>query len=744
MIGLLIRARPTVCVVLAAVVAGLLYAGVFEFSALLVPVCVPAAAVLATALAFSGRRLEPWRPLATVATGVIAVGATSLWTTTLFGLPTPRTLQAVAAGITDSWRLTLQFTWPARPEAPNLLFIPIMVVLAAVLGVELVHRLRGPLPALLPSLAIAISRQFYGPLEAEPGVAVLGSLAYAAAAASLLAAVRAGPATETSRAERQLGLALTRAVAPVILAVAAAVPAGLLPGARSEAYTLREEISAPVTNVQATSPLDDLAGRLTASSTPVFEVRGGGAGVTHWPLVVLDEYDGVNWTGTQDGFRRLGAGIPRSPLLTGPVKRRTARIEVVDTGGPWLPSQYPPAQVDGAAPLVDPERGTLLLPEGSAAGAEYLLTWWEPQQIDKDTFRNAGFDWTAPGGRDPLGEDVPDWVAPKAKEASGDKRATLETALTMEAYFRDNFTHVTSGELPTGHSWHNLKEFFDERRGTSEQFAAAYVVLARTRGIPARLAVGYKAPPASGGAYTVRGGDAGAWPEVAVKGVGWVPLNPAGTAEAAGAGGGGLAESTQKLRDELPPPEDLSEPPVRPDAPAGRRQNDGDAGLSVPWSLLLLLPPGLLLASWLFGVPAAKALRARRRRLRPGEGAVVGAWKEARDLLRAYGVPVSAGMTLRDLTTEAARTADPPTVTALDNLAVAVDVALWAGDIPGKQVNRQAWTAVRAVRLGLARQGSWPRLRAGLNPRPLLPLRTIHGEGFWRRNRRSPLHKSSP
>ncbi|MGH3240789.1 MAG: hypothetical protein ACRDNL_10430, partial [Spirillospora sp.] len=124
----------------------------------------------------------------------------------------------------------------------------------------------------------------------------------------------------------------------------------------------------------------------------------------------------------------------------------------------------------------------------------------------------------------------------------------------------------------------------------------------------------------------------------------------------------------------------------------------------------------------------------------------VGAWEEVRDQLRAYGVPVVAGMTVRDLTAEVARarTADPPTVTALNNLAAAVDVALWAGNIPGKQVSRQAWTAVRAVRLGLARQGFWPRLRAVLNPRPLIPLRDIHGDRFWRRKRGSQLQRSSP
>ena len=54
-----------------------------------------------------------------------------------------------------------------------------------------------------------------------------------------------------------------------------------------------------------------------------------------------------------------------------------------------------------------------------------------------------------------------------------------------------------------------------------------------------------------------------AWPEVAVDGVGWVPLDPAGAASGAGPAPSPLAESTAKARDDLPPPDEkLADPPV--------------------------------------------------------------------------------------------------------------------------------------------------------------------------------------
>jgi len=77
--------------------------------------------------------------------------------------------------------------------------------------------------------------------------------------------------------------------------------------------------------------------------------------------------------------------------------------------------------------------------------------------------------------------------------------------------------------------------------GDGDDIAAAYVVVARSLGLPARIATGYLLPPADGdGVVTVTGADADAWPEVHLDRLGWVAIettgHPVPLAAASGAG----------------------------------------------------------------------------------------------------------------------------------------------------------------------------------------------------------------
>ncbi|MGI5212325.1 transglutaminase TgpA family protein [Plantactinospora sp. CA-290183] len=734
------RLVSTTCTVLAAVVAGLLFGTVFGVPGLLVPVGVPAVVVLLAALACTGRpALESWRPLLATGAGLLAVVETSLWSTTLAGLPTGRTLRALGAGITDSWQLTLQSTWPARPDPALLLFVPLLVVLAAVLGIELLRRPGGALPALAPSLAVAVLSQFYAPLT--PGVGAAAALAYAAVAGTLLASGRSVPddavtpagrgptggsparagAVARGAVERSGALSvLPQLVPPAVLGLVAALLAGLLLPTAPARYSLRHDQAAPLPDTRLTSPLDEIAYRLASPTAPVFRVRAADAEVDRWPLVVLDTFDGVNWT-SGGRYLRMGAELRPSAAVTVNVRRRSAEIEATGTGGPWLPSQTWPAGVSGIEPLVEEGHGSLLLP-GSEGVARYTLSWWQPQ-VDAEALSSAAIDPRAPGGFGGLGE-VPAGMAELAEEAVRGGRPTFQTALVLERFLRQNYRLATGNDLPTGHSWPQVADFLLRgKRGTSEQFAAAYVVLARMRSIPARLAVGFRTPAArdADGGYTVRNADVLAWPEVAVAGVGWVPLDPSGTASAGStAAGGGLAALTAQVRDRLPATDELRDPPV---APPTRASDGGGPALDLgtpQWTLLLGLPV-LLLAGWLLGVPATRAGRTWRRRRRPGPGAVVGAWEEVRDRLRGHGVPVSAGMTVRDLAAEAGPVTGPGTAEELRRLGAVVDRALWSGAAPTGEDVRQAWDTVRAVRRGLARRGWRARLRALFDPRTLRP-----------------------
>lgn len=717
-----IRIVPTVCLALAAAVAGMLFAPVFGVPALLLPVGVPAATVLLVALACARREaLLAWRPPLLALACMLAVTETLLWPTTVAGLPTARTLRALAAGFTDSWQLVLQSTWPARPDPALLLFVPLLVVFAGVLGVELLHRADDPLWALAPSFAVVLLSQLYAALPAGPAAAA--ALGYAVIAGTLLAATRARPSGDEQRVPgpRHALPTLAHAIGSVVVAVLGAILAGALLPTAPPKYSLRQEQAAPLAETRVTNPLDEIAYRLTNPGAVVFRV-GGAAGVDRWSLVVLDTFDGVNWT-PDDRYRRLGTELRPSPAVTVPVRARSAEIDAAGAGGPWLPSQTWPARVRGVDPLVAERHGTLLLP-GSEGTARYTLTWWQPE-IDANTLGAAAIDSLAPGGLGGVGA-VPDGVAELAEQAVRGMRPSFQSALVLERFFRENYRLAVGQNLPSGHAWPQLADFLLRgKRGTSEQFAAAYVTLARMRGIPARLTVGFRVPTERDpdGRYTVRNGDVLAWPEVAVQGIGWVPLDPGGTATAGGAtAGGGLAAVAERVRARLPAPQDLRDPPV---APRKQAEAGGDAAggvSSVPWMILLGVPV-VLLVSWPLGVPAIWAGRAWRRRRRPGRGAVVGAWEEVRDRLRAHGVAVSTGMTVRDLGTAAAAVTDRATVAEIRKLGATVDQALWSGTAPGEQHAAQAWAAVRAVRQGLARRGWRLRLRAMLDPRGLLPPR---------------------
>ncbi|MEU6642747.1 transglutaminase-like domain-containing protein [Saccharomonospora sp. NPDC046836] len=700
---------PTVFVALAAVVAGLLFAPVFGLWPLVVPLLVPAAVALAIAVLASRREaLVPWRPVLALLGGLLGVVETTLLSTTVAGIPTGSTARALFSGMTDSWHLALQSTWPAHPEPALMLFVPLLVLLACVLGVEFLYRW-GTFPALAPSFAVLVLSQFY---SATTGVAAaLAALAYAAAAGALFIATR----PERVSTGRRLSSALLVATPPVVLAVIGAVVGGVVLPSKEARYTLQDEQFAPLSASSVTNPLDLLSHRLTHPDIPVFTVDGAST-VDRWPVVVLTGFDGVNWTPGSD-YRKLGSSLAPSSEITVEVERHTARISGTRLDGPWLPSQPSPAGVAGIRSLVEQGQGSLLAPDVPRPAA-YTLSWWEPQ-VSRDDLADAAVDRDLAGASGGVGR-VPEGIAELADRAAP-ARPTFRTAVALADFLRTEYRVATGQNLPAGHSWVQLRKFLlDSKRGTSEQFAAAYVALARMKGIPARLVVGFRAPAdRDGGQYTVRNGDALAWPEVAVEGVGWVPLDPTGAATPAGAAPArSLAGTAEEVRTSLPERDELRDAPVAPEI-AATSSGHGRAW-SIPGWMLLAVPAAAVLA-WLTGVPLAKALRARRRRRRPGAGAVIGAWEEARDALRAHGVPVSAGMTVRDLTTAAAaeQALDGEAREGLRSLGATVDVALWSGTEPRPESGMLAWAAVRTVRKGLARRGLRARIRAAVNHAPL-------------------------
>jgi hypothetical protein len=345
--------------------------------------------------------------------------------------------------------------------------------------------------------------------------------------------------------------------------------------------------------------------------------------------------------------------------------------------------------------------------------------------VDAKFLLRAGIEADPASGLGDIG-DVPAEVFSIADDAVAGKRATFATALALEAYMRKRYKLAVGDPLPTGHSWPQLRDFLvDDKPGTSEQFAAGYVALARSVGIPARLVVGFRAPAGkdAGGWSTVRNRDALAWPEVAVEGVGWWPLDPAGQADSQqSAVPGSAADVTDQARAEVPPASKIEDPEVAP-APKENPTDRGWDGIKVP-VLAIFVTSASLLVLWLLGVPLLKLVRAFRRKRRTGNAAVVGAWAEARDRLRSHGVQVTSGMTVRDLALASAEVADSRAQAGLVVVARSVDQALWSGGPGSAETTDLAWHGVREVCRGLRTRPLAERFQAALELGTLFPRRS--------------------
>ena len=115
-----------------------------------------------------------------------------------------------------------------------------------------------------------------------------------------------------------------------------------------------------------------------------------------------------------------------------------------------------------------------------------------------------------------------------AEQVTLGKTNPYDKAEAITEYLRTAIQY--NGSIPVPPSSEDPLEWFlfELKQGYCNYYASAEVMMLRTLGIPARLAVGYaqgEFNPQTG-VYTVRQKDAHAWPEVYFNGVGWVEFEP--------------------------------------------------------------------------------------------------------------------------------------------------------------------------------------------------------------------------
>jgi len=105
-------------------------------------------------------------------------------------------------------------------------------------------------------------------------------------------------------------------------------------------------------------------------------------------------------------------------------------------------------------------------------------------------------------------------------ENAYDKAVAITNYLRLHIEYSSAVPAAPEGQDPV------MWVLFQAKKGFCNYYASAEVLLLRSIGIPARLAVGFARGELENGAYTVHRRDAHAWPEVYFPGIGWVEFEP--------------------------------------------------------------------------------------------------------------------------------------------------------------------------------------------------------------------------
>jgi transglutaminase-like putative cysteine protease len=243
---------------------------------------------------------------------------------------------------------------------------------------------------------------------------------------------------------------------------------------------------------------------------------------------VLSRFDGTEWTPLP---RRFGARGESNLEAAANVQVRGAPLRYQITLEPLRLSVIPLIEATVSAPQID----------GYAVQARGDMTWEANRPIFErvrfeavayERFRHGpvratealAADLALPPGYNPR---TLEWAARFARAGGFDAAEPGPIVRALLEHIRTGrYTYTLAAE---SYGRDAVDEFWlDRREGFCEHFAAAFVVVLRALGVPARVVTGYQGaePVPIDGYYVVRQSSAHAWAEYWQRGVGWVRADP--------------------------------------------------------------------------------------------------------------------------------------------------------------------------------------------------------------------------
>lgn len=447
-------------------------------------------------------------------------------------IPTPQAVTTFLDLLTAGREDIVALAAPV-PAAPGILAVATGGVgLVAVLVDALAVTWSRPAVAGLPLLALYLVPAALAPDGVGALPFVVGAAGYLLLlrvdhleALRRLGRVRWGNATTAG------GLAATAlALAVVVPAVIPPLPGDLLPFSLGEGSgpgrgQATVSVTNPILNLQA-----DL---VRPDDVEVLRYRTDDPAPSYLRVVGLDTFDGLTWQPSRmqvPNSQRVDDGLPTPPGLSGDVAGTEVRTSVhvsPSVEQRWLPLPYGAHLVQAQGTwLYDVASRNVFSPDGSTSGLTYQVVSF-PLAPTVDQLRAA-----PPPPADlsrylQLPAGLPDSVAATAAAVVADAPTAYDQAARLQDWLRDPAVFTYDEKAPDGTGASAVEDFLTRRSGFCVHFASTMAVMARSLGIPARVAVGFTAGSSSGdGTWTVTTHDAHAWPELYFQGVGWVPFEP--------------------------------------------------------------------------------------------------------------------------------------------------------------------------------------------------------------------------
>ncbi|MFC7844598.1 DUF3488 and DUF4129 domain-containing transglutaminase family protein [Streptomyces sp. NPDC057382] len=288
--------------------------------------------------------------------------------------------------------------------------------------------------------------------------------------------------------------------------------------------------------ISAVNPLVSLRDNLNADEDrQVLSVRTKMPDVAdlYLRIVSLDDFDGTTWKPSRRSITAVPDGTFPTPVGLGPdVKRSevTTRISAADWyAQDWLPMPYPPSGVRiGGEWRYEPQGMTLVGDHGqNTRGLTYEVKSLDVQPTAKQ-LASAGpppadivRDFTE------LPDSLPSSVPRTARKVTAGADDPYARAVKLQDWFAVTGGFEYDTQVQVGSGSQAIARFLRDKQGFCVHFSFAMAAMARSLGIPARVAVGF-APgsPQADGSVSVGLRDAHAWPELYFEGVGWTRFEP--------------------------------------------------------------------------------------------------------------------------------------------------------------------------------------------------------------------------